>query len=57
MAKVPPEVEGLTQVVQWRHVEEYVGVTAFVWLWRMNLVLDDPRKEGKGMCPCHQVCG
>ena len=28
----------------------------FVLLRRMNLVLDDPKKEaGKGMCPCHQV--
>ena len=25
------------------------------WLRRMNLVLDDAKKEGQGMCPCHQV--
>ena len=33
------------------------GVTDFVWLRRMNLVLNDPKKvAGKGMCPlCHQV--
>ena len=36
------------------HVQEYAAVTDFVWLRRMNLVLDDPKKEpGKGVCPCH----
>ena len=39
----------------WRQVGEYAAVTDFVWLRRMNLVLDDAKKEGKGMCPCHQV--
>ena len=43
-------------MVEWRQVGEYAAVTDFVWLRRMNLVLDDPKKEaGKGMCPCHQV--
>ena len=56
VARVPPEVEGLAHVAEWRQVEEYAAVTDFVWLWRMNFVLDDPKKEGKGMCPCHQVC-
>ena len=32
------------------------AVTDFVWLRRVNLVLEDPKKEAdKGMCPCHQV--
>ena len=35
---------------------EYATLTHFVWLRRMNLVLDDPKKEAaKGMFPCHQV--
>ena len=50
-----PEVEGVAQVVEWRQVGEYAAITDFVWLRRMNLVLDDAKKEGKGMCPCHQV--
>ena len=50
-----PWVERVAQVVEWRQVGEYAAVTDFVWLRRMNLVLDDPKKEGKGMCPCHQV--
>ena len=53
---VPPELEGLAQVVEWRQVQEYAAVMDLVWLRRMNLVLHDPNKEaGKGMCPCHQV--
>ena len=41
-------------MVQWRQVGEYAPLTYFVWLRRMNLVLDDPKKEaGKGMCPSH----
>ena len=55
VARVALEVEGVAQVVKWRQVGEYAAVTDFVWLRRMNLVLDDPKKEGKGMCPCHQV--
>ena len=54
-ARVAPEVEGVAHVVEWRQVGEYAAVTDFMWLRRMNLVLDDPKKEGKGMCPCHQV--
>ena len=50
-----PEVEGVAQVVEWRQVGEYSPVTDFVWLRRMNLVLDDAKKEGQGMCPYHQV--
>ena len=54
--RVPLELEGVTQVVEWRQVQEYAAVSDFVWLRRMNLVLDDYKKEaGKGMCPCHQV--
>ena len=41
--------------VEWRQVGEYAAVTDFVWLRRMNLVLDGAKKEGQGMCPCHQV--
>ena len=48
-----PEVEGVAQVVEWRQVGEYAAVTDFVWLRRMKLVLDDAKKEGQGMCPCH----
>ena len=56
VARVPPELEGLAQVVEWRQVQEYAALTDFVWLRKMNLVLDDPKKEvGKGMCPCHHV--
>ena len=55
VARVAPEVQGVAQVVKWRHVGEYAAVTDFVWLRRMNLVLDDAKKEGKGMSPCHQV--
>ena len=56
VARVPPELEGVAQVVGWRQVQEYAALTDFVWLRRMNLVLDDPKKDaGKGMCPCHQV--
>ena len=50
-----PEVEGVAQVVECRQVGEYAAVKDFVWLRRMNLVLDDPKKEGKGMCPHHLV--
>ena len=50
-----PEVEGVAQVVEWRQVGEYAAVTDFVWLRRLGLVLDDAKKEGQGMCPCHQV--
>ena len=52
-ARVPPEVEGLAHVVEWRQMEEYAAVRDLVWLRRMNLMLDDLKKEGKGMCPCH----
>ena len=45
----------MAQVVEWRQVGEYAAVTHFLWQRRMNLVLDDPNKEGKGMCPCRQV--
>ena len=56
VARVPPELEGVAQVVEWRQVQGYAVVTHFVWLRRMNLVLDDHKKEaGNGMCPCHQV--
>ena len=50
-----PEVEGVAHVVEWRQVREHAAITDFVWMQRMNLVLDYPKKEGKGMCPCHQV--
>ena len=56
VARVPPEFEGVAEVVEWRQVQEYATLTDFVWLRRMNVVLDDPKKgAGKGMCPCHQV--
>ena len=55
VARVSPEVERVAQVVECRQVGDYAALRDFVWLWRMNLVLDDRKKEGKGMCPCHQV--
>ena len=56
VARVPPELHGVAQVVEWRPVQEYAALRDFVWLRRMNLVLEDPKKEaGNGMCPCHQV--
>ena len=56
VARVPSELEGLAQVVEWRQVQEYAALTHFVWRRRMSLVLHDPKKEaGKGMCPCHQL--
>ena len=55
VARVAREVEGVAQVLERRQVGEYAAVTDFVWLRRMNLVLDDAKKEGQGMCPCHQV--
>ena len=55
LARVEPQVKGLAQVVEWRQVKEYAALTDFVWLRRMKLVLEDPKKKGKGMCPCHQV--
>ena len=56
VARVPPELTGVAQVVEWRQVGEYAAVTDFVWLRRMNLELDNPKKEaGKGMCPCHRM--
>ena len=55
VARVAPEAEGVAQVVEWRQVGEYAAVTDFVWLRRLGLVLDDAKKEGQGMCPCHQV--
>ena len=56
VARVPLDLEAMAQVVDWRQVQEYAAVTDFVWLRRMNLVLNDHKKEaGKGMCPCHQV--
>ena len=36
-ARVPPELEGVAQVVEWRHVGEYAAVTDFVWLRRIYL--------------------
>ena len=54
VARVAPEVEGVAQVVEWRQVGEYAAVTDFVWLRMRNPVVDDPKKEGKDMCPCHQ---
>ena len=51
------QLKELSQVVEWWQVQEYAPVMDFVWLRRMNLVLDYPKNElGKGMCPCHQVC-
>ena len=56
VATVAPElVEGVAQVLEWRQGGGYAAVTDFVWLRRINLVLDDAKKEGQGMCPCHQV--
>ena len=55
VARVAPEVEAVAHVVEWRQVGEYAAVTDFAWLRRMKLVLDDAKKEGQGMCPCHQV--
>ena len=57
MARVArAKLEGVAQVVEWRQVQEYADLMDFVWLRRMNLVLDNPKKQaGKGMCPCHQV--
>ena len=51
----PLSRRGWPQVVEWRQVGEYAAVTDFVWLRRLGLVLDDAKKEGQGMCPCHQV--
>ena len=51
----PLRSRGLAQVVECRQVGEYAAVTDFVWLRKMKLVLDDAKKEGQGMCPCHQV--
>ena len=42
-------------MLKWRQVGEYATVTDLVWLRRMNLALDGPKKEGKGMCPCQEV--
>ena len=42
-------------MVECRQVAEYAAVTDFVWLRRINLVLDDAKKEGQGIWPCHQV--
>ena len=56
VAKVAPELEGVAQVVEWRQVQEYAALTEFIWMRRVNLVLDDHKKEaGKGMWPCHHV--
>ena len=55
VARVAPQEEGVAQVVEWRQVGEYAVVTDFVRLRRMNLVLDNAKNEGQGMCPCHQV--
>ena len=55
VARVAPEVERVAQVVEWRQVGEYAAVTDFVWLRRLGLVPDDAKKEGQGMCPCHQM--
>ena len=32
-------------MVEWRQMQEYASVTDFVWLRRMHLALDDPKKE------------
>ena len=45
----------MAQVVEWRQVGEYAAVTDFVWPRKMKPLLDDAKKEGQGMCPCHQV--
>ena len=56
VARVAPELQGVAQVVEWRQVQECAALADFIWLRRMNLVLDDPKKEaGTGMCPCHHV--
>ena len=36
VARVPQELEGVAQVVEWRQVQEYAAVTDFVWLRRMT---------------------
>ena len=56
LTRVPPELEGVAQVVEWRQMGEYTAVTVFVWLRKMNLVPDDHKKEaGNGISPCHQL--
>ena len=36
VARAPPELEGVTQVVEWRQVGEYAAITDFMRLRRMN---------------------
>ena len=56
VASVPPELQGVAQLVHWRQVREYAAVIEFVQLRRMSPVLDGPKREAsKGMCPCHQM--
>ena len=42
-------------MVEWQQVGDNAAVKDFVWLRRLGLVLDNAKKEGQGMCPCHQV--
>ena len=52
----PLTSRGLPRWLECRQVQEYAAVADFVLVQRLNLVLDDHKKEaGKGMCPCHQV--
>ena len=56
VAKVPPHLEGLAQVLEWRQVKQYARPTHFVWLRWMQLAPNNPKKEaGKGTWPCHKV--
>ena len=41
VARVPPKLEGTAQVVEWRQVQEYATGMDFLWLRRMDLVLND----------------
>ena len=37
VARVPPELKGVAQVLQWRQVQQHAAVTDFLLLRRVNL--------------------
>ena len=48
VARGPPELEGVAQVLEWRQVQEYAAPRNIIRLRRMNLVLHGRAQEGGG---------
>ena len=54
VAHTPLKLEGPAWVAVWQQVTQYVELTDFVCLRRMNLVPYNPNgQQRRGVCPCH----